>query len=84
MDRIARKSDAISPQTRAIMQTLIENKSVVLFPLPKFCKKKDIDDIRAKIDATRAYILSEDAFVCLSEGAQLRMNELAKTMKEDV
>ena len=64
-----------------VVQTLVEKKSVALFPLPKFIDDEVIERIKRKISLTRTCVLSEDASVSLSEGAKLQIDSLVKNVE---
>ena len=66
------------------MRTLVEKKSVVLFPLPKYIKPEVIQGIKSKIEKSRACVLSSDASVSLSEGAKLSIDKLAAIVVEEM
>lgn len=63
---IVSKNENISPQAQIVMRTLVEKKSVILFPLPKFINPGVIQGIKNKIEGSRACVLSSDASVSLS------------------
>ena len=71
IDGIVENNDNITPQGRIVMRTLVEKRSVALFPQPDQLNPQVIDNIRTKIDSTRACILSRNACVSLGEGARL-------------
>ena len=71
IEGIIENNENITPEGRIVMRTLVEKRSVALFPQPDQLNPQVIDNIRIKIDSTRACILSRNASVSLGEGARL-------------
>lgn len=66
VNEIVSSNDNITDQARMVVKTLVEKKSVVLFPLPQSINAQVIDRIKNKIAKTRTCILTENASVSLS------------------
>ena len=81
VNKIVSTNENITDQARMVVQTLVEKKSVALFPLPKFIDDEVIERIKRKISLTRTCVLSEDASVSLSEGAKLQIDSLVKNVE---
>ena len=66
------------------MQTLVEKKNVILFPLPKQIDDIVIENIKGSIEKTKTCILSQNASVSLSETAKLQIHQLSLSIEKEV
>ena len=82
IEGIIENNENITPEGRIAMRTLVEKRSVALFPKPMHINDEVIENIKKKINSTRPCILSRNASVSLGEGARLKIDKIILNCQE--
>ena len=65
-----------------MINTILQFKKIILFPIPKQISPEIVEDLRSKITDLRPCTLSCNATISLSPSAKLKLDDLSSTVAE--